>query len=184
MKTESIAAPTVVVNQPREGLVVYHETFQIESDARPTFHDLTSRVGEVLGRSQVTNGMLMVYSQHTTCSVLLQEASHDVDYTGTEFLMRDLVTILEGLVPTCRTEGQYRHPGPKHIDVATTQLHEEAAWSLNTDAHLRSVLLGRSQSVPIVDGRMVLGEFGRFYFVDFDQTRARERTVWVQIIGE
>ena len=164
--------------------MVYHETFQIESESRPSFEDVTARVGEVLTRSRVTHGILMVYSQHTTCSVLLQEASHDVDDTGTEFLMRDLVTVLEGLIPTSRTEGQYRHPGPKHIEVATTQLHEEAAWSLNTDAHLRSVLLGRSQSVPVVDGRMVLGEFGRFYFADFDQTRARERTVWVQIMGE
>jgi secondary thiamine-phosphate synthase enzyme len=183
-KAESIAASTGAVDRQREGMLVYHETFQIESDSRPTFQDVTVRVGEVLTRSRVTHGMLLVYSQHTTCSVLLQEASHDVDYNGTEFLMRDLVTVLEGLIPTCRTEGQYRHPGPKHIEVATTQLHEEAAWSLNTDAHLRSVLLGRSQSVPVVDGRMVLGEFGRFYFADFDQTRARERTVWVQIMGE
>jgi thiamine phosphate synthase YjbQ (UPF0047 family) len=38
--------------------------------------------------------------------------------------------------------------------------------------------------VPVVDGAMMLGDFGRFYFADFDQTRTRERTVRVQIIGE
>ncbi len=38
--------------------------------------------------------------------------------------------------------------------------------------------------VPVVDGAMQLGEFGRIYFADFDQVRARERTVRVQIVGE
>ncbi len=61
---------------------------------------------------------------------------------------------------------------------------ELPAWSLNTDAHLRSVILGRSQAVPVVDGAMMLGEFGRIFFADFDQVRARQRTVRVQIVGE
>jgi thiamine phosphate synthase YjbQ (UPF0047 family) len=98
--------------------------------------------------------------------------------------MQDLVNVFERLIPTCRTEGQYLHPGPKHIDVAVSTLNEKAAWGLNTDAHLRSVMLGRSESVPVIDGAMALGEFGRFWFVDFDQVRARERTVRIQIVGE
>jgi secondary thiamine-phosphate synthase enzyme len=164
-------------------VAVYHETFEIQSDRRPTFHDVTSHVESALARSGIKNGILLVFSQHTSCSVLIQEASDDVDYHGTEFLMQDLVTILEGLVPTCRTEGQYRHPGPRHIEAATGR-GEQASWSLNTDAHLRSVILGRSQSVPVVDGVMTLGEFGRIYFADFDQVRARERTVRIQVVGE
>lgn len=158
-------------------------TFTLQSDRRPTFHDVTREVEEALTGSGIRNGILVVFSQHTTCSVLIQEASDDVDYWGTELLMQDLVGVLEGLVPTCRTEGQYRHPGPLHIQAATGR-DELPSWSLNTDAHLRSVLLGRSQTVPVVDGAMILGEFGRIYFADFDQVRARERTVRVQIIGE
>ncbi len=162
---------------------VYHETFAIQSDRRPTFHDVTEGIVKVLGRSGVHDGILLVFSQHTTCSVLVQEASDDVDYWGTELLMQDLMTVLEGLVPTCRTQGQYHHPGPRHIEAAAGR-DELPAWSLNTDAHLRSVLLGRSQAIPIVDGALMLGEFGRIYFADFDQVRARERTVRVQIVGE
>lgn len=162
---------------------VSHATFTVQSDRRPTFHDVTSEVEGALATSGIRNGILVVFSQHTTCSVLIQEASDDVDYWGTELLMQDLVTVLEGLVPTCRTEGQYRHPGPKHI-VAAAGRDELPSWSLNTDAHLRSVILGRSQTVPVVDGAMILGDFGRVYFADFDQVRARERTVQVQIIGE
>ena len=93
-------------------------TFTLQSDRRPTFHDVTSEVEGALTGSGIRNGILVVFSQHTTCSVLIQEASDDVDYWGTELLMQDLVAVLEGLVPTCRTEGQYRHPGPLHIVAA------------------------------------------------------------------
>ena len=164
-------------------MAVSHASFTIQSDRRPTFHDVTSEVEDALRRSGIREGILLVFSQHTTCSVLIQEASDDVDYWGTELLMQDLVGVLEQLVPTCRTEGQYRHPGPKHIEAAASRA-ELPAWSLNTDAHLRSVILGRSQSIPVVDGALLLGEFGRIYFADFDQVRARERTVRVQIVGE
>ncbi|OFW49575.1 MAG: secondary thiamine-phosphate synthase [Actinobacteria bacterium RBG_16_67_10] len=161
----------------------YHATFSVQSDRRPTFHDVTAQVEQALGSSGIRNGLLVVYSQHTTCSVLIQEASDDVNYWGTELLMQDLVEALERLIPTCRTEGQYRHPGPMHIEAARGR-DELPEWSLNTDAHLRSVILGRSQTVPVVDGAMTLGEFGRIYFADFDQVRARERTIRVQVIGE
>lgn len=164
-------------------MTVYHETFTSRARKTPSFRDITAEVELVLARSAIEQGLLVVFSQHTTCSVLIQEASDDVDYWGTEFLMQDLVSVLEGLVPTCRTQGQYQHPGPKHIEAAL-QREEQAAWSLNTDAHLRSVLLGRSQSIPVEGGRMLLGDFGRIYFADFDQTRPRERTVRVQIVGE
>lgn len=164
-------------------MAVYHESFKIQSDRRPTFNDVTAEVEAVLKKSNIKNGILLVFSQHTTCSILIQEASDDVNYWGTDLLMQDLVSVLERIIPTCRTEGQYLHPGPKHIDAAARR-GEHPSWSLNTDAHLRSVIMGRSQSIPIVDGVMSLGEFGRVYFADFDQARARERIVRVQIVGE
>ena len=76
------------------------------------------------------------------------------------------------------------HPGPEHITHAMVNLDEEAVWSLNTDAHLRSCLIGRSETIPIVDEKLELGEFGQIYFIDFDSVRARERVVRVQIVGE
>lgn len=150
---------------------------------RPTFDDVTARVEEILEKAKITEGILVVYSQHTTCSVVIQEAADDTNYWGTELLMQDLVGVLEKIIPTCRTEGQYLHPGPMHIKAAAGR-NELPSWSLNTDAHLRSVLLGRSVTIPVNDGKMILGEFGRIYFADFDQVRARERFVRVQIVGE
>jgi len=164
-------------------MAVYHGSFSIQSDRRPTFEDVTGRVQEILGKSGIRNGILVVFSQHTTCSVMIQEASDDVNYWNTELLMQDLVNVFENIIPTCRTEGQYLHPGPRHI-VAAAGREELPSWSLNTDAHLRSIIMGRSESIPLVDGAMTLGGFGRIYFADFDQVRARERVVRVQIVGE
>jgi secondary thiamine-phosphate synthase enzyme len=164
-------------------MTVFHKSFNIQSDRRPTFEDVTKQVGEMLSISGINNGILVVFSQHTTCSVLIQEASDDVNYWGTDLLMQDLVNVFENVIPTCRTEGQYLHPGPKHIEAAAGR-EELPSWSLNTDAHLRSVILGRSVTIPIEEGQMVLGEFGCIYFADFDQVRARERFVRVQIVGE
>jgi secondary thiamine-phosphate synthase enzyme len=164
-------------------MTVYHEEFKIQSDRRPTFNDVTDQVLAALQKSGIREGILLVFSQHTTCSVMIQEASDDVNYWGTEFLMQDLVNVLTKIIPTCLTEGQYQHPGPRHI-LAAIGRQELPAWSLNTDAHLRSVLMGRSVSIPLNDGAMLLGDFGRIYFADFDQTRARERIVRVQIVGE
>ena len=164
-------------------MTVSHRSFKIQSDRLPTFHDVTDQVKSALKDSGIKNGILLVYSQHTTCSVLIQEDADDVNYWGTKLLLQDLVNVFENIIPTCRTEGQYLHPGPRHIEMAKSR-NEQPAWSLNTDAHLRSVILGRSQAIPVIEGGMELGEFGRIYFADFDQTRARERTVRVQIVGE
>lgn len=161
-----------------------HRSFTIQSDRRVTFDDVTEQAENILKESGIRNGILTVYSQHTTCSVLIQEQSDDVNYWGVQFILQDMVNGLEKLFPKCQTEGQYLHPGPLHIDIAKRERQEEAYWSLNTEAHLRSVLLGRSVTVPVEDGKLQMGEFGRIYFADFDQVRARERTVRVTIVGE
>ena len=164
-------------------MAYFHDSFTIQSDRRPTFDDVTDRALEILKKSGITGGIMVVYSQHTTCSVLIQEQSDDTDYFGTQFVLQDMVNGLEKIFPTCTSQGQYMHPGPKHIEIAGRERNEEASWSLNTDAHLRSVMLGRSVIIPINGGKAELGQFGRIYFADFDQVRARERTVRVSIIS-
>ena len=163
---------------------VFRETFDVQSDGlHPTFHDVTKQVKEIVAKSEVKNGICVVYSHHTTCSVMVQESSHDKNYFGLEYLQQDLCNIMEKLVPTCRVEGQYLHPGKEHIEFAKS-VNDPPYASLNTDAHLRSVIFGRSESIVIVDGELDLGQFGYVYFVDWDQVRARKRQVQVQIIGE
>lgn len=165
-------------------MTVHHEAHRVQSDLNVTFHDVTKQVAGAVANAKVRNGIVVVYSQHTTCSVMLQEESHDATYHGTKFLLQDLVNVFEKIIPRCQYEGQYLHPGREHIEHAVDNLNEEAVWSLNTDAHLRSCLIGRSESIPIVDGKLELGEFGQIYFIDFDTVRARQRVVHIQVLGE
>jgi thiamine phosphate synthase YjbQ (UPF0047 family) len=166
-------------------MTVHHAVIGVHSPLhKPMFHDVTAEAVAAVAASGIATGTINIYSQHTTCSVIIQEESHDRTFDGTEHLLQDMLDRLEFLVPTCRHEGQYLHPGPKHIAHATENLHEEAWWSLNTDAHIRSGLIGRSETIPVVDGRMELGEFGKIYFVDFDGMRPRDRKVHLTVMGE
>ncbi len=166
-------------------MTVYHHAEKIHSPLhKPMFHDVTATAREVVERSGVRAGMINVYSQHTTCSIIIQEEAHDALHDGTKYLLQDMLNRMEELMPTCRHEGQYLHPGPEHLDHAVNNLDEQAVWSMNTDAHLRSCLIGRSETIPIIDGQIELGEFGLIYFADFDAVRPRDRRVHFQVVGE
>jgi thiamine phosphate synthase YjbQ (UPF0047 family) len=114
---------------------------------------------------------------------MTQECSFDIAYSGVEYLQQDLTDIFESIIPTCRREGQYMHPGPILTEFSEKN-GESKPETLNTDAHLRSVFLGRSETIVVIDGKLDLGKFGHIYFVDFDQTRPRDRQVQVQAVGE
>lgn len=165
--------------------MVYSKAVLVDSIGRRVrFFDMTEEVKNAVKESGIKNGILVAYSQHTSCSVFLQEDSEDTTYWGTPLVLQDMLNIFDKYVPVCTAEGQYMHPGKIHTENAQKLRNEERAWLLNTDAHLRSVFLGRSENIPIIDGELILGEFGCVYFADFDQTRDRERTFRIQIVGE
>ena len=84
---------------------VHRETIDLQSTRNhPTFHDVTKEVKAALKRSGVKDGIAVVYSHHTTCSVLTQECSHDKTYYGLEYLQQDLVNTMERIVPQCLVE--------------------------------------------------------------------------------
>ncbi len=166
-------------------MAIFYEKFQLQSEGlHPTFHNVTAQVTDIISKSTIKNGICLVYSGHTTCSIILQESSHDKTYFGLEYLQQDLCNVMERLIPTCRAEGQYMHPGSEHIKFALSIPGEEERFSLNTDAHLRSVFFGRSVTMPIIDEKPQLGDFGYVYFIDWDQVRGRKRTCHVMIMGE
>lgn len=164
--------------------MVYREEIKVMSrDKAVSFHDVTAQVKEIVGRSGISNGIAVIYSHHTTCCVITQECAFDMSMTGLETLQQDLVDVFEEIIPTQRREGMYLHPGQKAIDFADEH-GEDVRGCHNTDAHLRSSIVGRSETIVLIDGELDLGEFGFIHFIDFDQTRARQRTVQVQVIGE
>ncbi len=155
----------------------------METPARQEFFDVTAQLEEFVADSGVSDGIAVVYSPHTSCCVILQEESEDTTYYGTQLLLQDTLNVLATIAPPTRHEGQYLHPGPIHIRNAAELRGELPEWGLNTDGHIISSILGRSETVPIVAGQLILGEFGRVYFGDLDSVRSRTRTVHFQIIA-
>lgn len=168
----------------------YKETLQLTSNGgRPTYHNITDQVKEIVAKSGVKNGLCVVQSQHTTCSVFFEEFVHDVDFNGDEFLQVDLNRILDRIIPRELTENcEYRYPGPKHLDflmgLDDPNYPKDPGTILNGDAHIRGSLFGASESFIIENETMLTGTVGYIYFVDWDQNRVRTRKCHVMVMGE
>ena len=81
--------------------MIFKESFKLQSTHRAvSFHDITDQVKEIAARSGIRDGIVVVYSHHTTCSVITQECAFDMSMTGLETLQQDLVNCIEQLIPT------------------------------------------------------------------------------------
>lgn len=149
----------------------------------PTFHDISKEVLEIIESSGVKNGTVSIVSHHTTCSVMIQEGSHDLNSFDIEYLQQDLLEIMRKLIPDFAEEGQYHHPGPIHLQFARSVDEPGSYTSMNTDGHLRSAFFGRSETMTIKDGKLDGGEFANVYFIDWDHVRARRRQVNITVMG-
>ena len=159
---------------------------EIELQSRgwvPTFHDISTDVMKIVEESGIKNGTCAIVSHHTTCSVMIQECSHDFDTFDLEFLQHDLLDIMREMIPDYVNEGDYRHPGPVHAQFGRYVNEPGNFTSMNTDGHLRSVFFGRSETLTIKDGKLDLGLFAHIYFIDWDHVIARRRQVNVTVMG-
>ncbi len=163
---------------------VYQKELELQSRGwRPTFHDVSKEIVEIVKASGIKNGTVTIASHHTTCSVMVQECSHDIDKYDLEFLQHDLLKIMSKIVPNYSEDNEYLHPGPIHSQFGRYVNEPGDFTSLNTDGHLRSVFFGRSEAMTIKDGVLDGGEFAHIYFVDWDQVRARRRQLNVTVMG-
>ena len=149
----------------------------------PTFHDVTKEVLDIVATSGVRSGTCSIVSHHTTCSVMIQECSHDIDSFDLEYLQHDLLDIIRKMIPDFAEDHQYRHPGPIHAQYGRYVNEPGDYTSMNTDGHLRSAFFGRSETMTIKDGVLDGGEFAHIYFVDWDHVRARDRQVNITVMG-
>ena len=164
--------------------MIFKKALKLESRHRAvSFHDITEAVKDTVRESGVTDGIVVVYSHHTTCSVITQECAFDTSMTGLETLQQDFVEALQKIMPDCVREGIYLHPGPKALAFAE-KYDEDARGCHNTDAHLRSQLIGRSETIAVLDGAPDLGTFGHAFLIDFDTTRQRQRKLRLTVMGE
>ncbi len=128
------------------------ETLTVRTSRRVELIDVTSQVAEVAHGSGVDEGFCMVYVPHTTAAVTINE-------NADPSVGRDLLMKLNQLVPP---------------DDAYT--HSEG----NSDAHVKSTLVGCSEVIPVRDGQLVLGTWQGIYFCEFDGPRQRRLMVVVK----
>ena len=163
---------------------IYQKELELQSRGWiPTFHDIRQEILEMVEDSGVKNGTVAIVSHHTTCSVRVQECSHDIDTFDLEYLQHDLLDIMRKMIPDFAEEHQYRHPGPVHAQYGRYVNEPGDYSSMNTDGHLRSCFFGRSETMTIKDGNVDGGLFAHIYFIDWDHVIARRRQVNVTIMG-
>ena len=133
-------------------MIVRAETVVIQTAERFELIDITDRLRTFLSRANVSEGLLSVWSMHTTCAVFINEAQLA--------LHADIKRALEQIIAR---ETDWMHNDPKHSDCDRS----------NADAHLRAMLLGHSLTLQIGGGELVLGQWQRVLAAELDGPRTR-----------
>jgi secondary thiamine-phosphate synthase enzyme len=141
-------------------LVIHGETFVVDTSDRIELVDLTSRVMDYVRQFKVREGIITLWSMHTTCALFINESQ--------KALVADITRFLEDMVARDR---YYMHNDPEHSDCDR----------MNADSHLRALLLGHSLTLQISGGEVVLGQWQRILMAELDGPRAR--TLRAQVIG-
>jgi secondary thiamine-phosphate synthase enzyme len=142
------------------GLTIHGETIVISTDQRIELVDLTKQVMEFVRRFNVTEGLVSLWSMHTTCSLFINEFQ--------TALLTDIKRFLEQMVAR---DAEYMHNNPEHSDCDR----------MNADSHLRAVLLGHNLTLQVSGGEVVLGQWQRILMAELDGPRAR--SLRIQIFG-
>jgi secondary thiamine-phosphate synthase enzyme len=136
---------------------VQHEKFEVRTNGKGT-HEITDEVQAKIDKSDVRNGVVTIFVQHTSCSLTMME-------NAAPAARRDVERFFERLVPE---DADYEHDDEGPDDMPS---------------HIRMVLTRTSESVPIVDGKMQLGTWQGIFLFEHRREPHR-RTVSVTIIGE
>ncbi len=119
---------------------------KIDTSKRVELVDITSQVQEEVRKSEIPEGICLISTRHTTAGIIITE-----NETG---LKEDILDLLNRLVPA---DAGYRHD---RIDN-------------NADSHLRAVLLGASEGLPVSEGKLEFGTWQRIFFAEMDGPRSR-----------
>ncbi len=140
------------------------QTFNIRTEKGPQFIDITDRVEDSARRSGIANGFAVVFSKHTTAAIRINE--HE------PALLADMERMLEQIAPSRAEYG--------HNEFAHAFRHN--GEHPNGHSHCQHLLLGASEAVPVVDGKLIVGQWQRIFLIELDHGRDRE--VVVQLMGE
>ncbi|MFZ5899018.1 MAG: secondary thiamine-phosphate synthase enzyme YjbQ [Bacillota bacterium] len=127
------------------------QTVEVKTRLRNELVDVTAEVARIVAESGVKEGACHIYVAHTTAGVLINEHADPS-------VAQDILAFLARLVPA--TE-DYKHTEG------------------NSDAHIKSVLVGSAKAIPVQDGRLALGTWQGIFFAEFDGPRRRKMLVKV-----
>jgi secondary thiamine-phosphate synthase enzyme len=130
------------------------QKLHLSTKQRNEFVNITVEVKRVVAESGVKRGLCVVHAPHTTAAITIQEG-YDPD------VVSDILQSLDQLVPH---ENAYQH--------------QEG----NSAAHIKALMCGTSQTLPIEYSTLQLGRWQAVFFCEFDGPR--ERTVWIQIVKD
>ena len=133
-----------------------HQTIKLETRQREILLDITPQVKSVVQNSGIKNGIVNVYAQGATAAIMIQENWDDSVQT-------DVVNLLRKMIP----KGVW--------------LHDEQDG--NGDSHLKSGLVGPSETIPLVDGELGLSTWQNIFFCEFDGPR-KDRKVLCTILSD
>ena len=132
------------------------ESITISTHNREELVDITGQVNDVVQRSSVSNGLVSVYAQGATAALMIQE-------NWDESVQTDVVHLLQKLIP----KGVW--------------LHDQQDG--NGDSHLKSGLVGSSETIPLINGELGLSRWQNVFFCEFDGPRS-ERTIVCTVMAD
>ena len=142
------------------GLIIHGETMVISTDQRVEVVDLTDRLMAFVRKLDLHEGMVSLWSLHTTCTLFINEFQ--------SALTSDIKRFLEQMVDR---DGEWKHNDPDHSDCDR----------MHAASHIRALLLGHSLTLQVSDGELVLGQWQRVLMGELDGPRAR--TLRLQVWG-
>jgi secondary thiamine-phosphate synthase enzyme len=147
---------------------VFQGEKRLRTEGGLSVRDITDDVAEAVRESGVRDGIVCVYSPHTTCCVRVNEFENG--------FLEDFATLLRKLVPS---ETYYAHDDWGR---RTENICEEDMESGNGHAHCMSMLLGSAgEAIPVRNGELCLGTWQRVLFLELD--RERDRRWLIQVVG-
>jgi len=138
--------------------MVFQEQLTVSTSGHGNMHDLTEQVAAVVARSKIHTGIVHVFNIGSTAAVGVIEFEPG--------LQKDLPAILDRLMPPSRDYG-----------------HEQTWHDGNGHSHLQATVLGQGLTVPVGEGKLLLGTWQQIFLLECD-TRPRQRNVVVTILGE
>lgn len=139
-------------------MTVANDTISLKTAAKDEVIDVTPKVQKIVNESGVKNGLACVFVVGSTAAVTTVE--HEPG------LVADLREALDRLYPKHREYEHHRRWGDG-----------------NGHSHVRASFVGPSLTIPVVEGRLVLGTWQQIVFMEFDN-KPRTRELHVQVIGE